>query len=290
MGAQELSKAVLFAVHAAAGHAVLAAFVSLFLLHECIRVLRQLLTHALMILEIGLQRRMVVYELRVFRQRRIAAKLFGDFPVFVKKLIEAHGLAMVGATRVLAMVVVLTVFGAVTHVVAICVAVSGVTIPSVAIAAIVVASAGVISVVVPPSVVAICVAVSGVTIPSVAIAAIVVTGAGVISVVVPPSVVAIKITIASVSVAFVVIEAVFLPHEGIRILIQSLLHVRMLLQISLQRWMGLQELLIFYQRWIAPKLFGGFAVTVKEAIELCQLGAATIVLTVCVSISVTVAV
>src|SRR6266851_744426 len=250
MGAQELSKAVLFAVHAAAVHAVLAAFVSLFLLHECIGVLIQLLTHALMILEIGLQRRMVVYELLVFRQRRIATELLGDFLVFVQELIKAGNLAVIAVTSILA----------------------GVVIRAVAVVTVAV------------------VAVVGVTISSVAIAAIVVASAGVISVVVPPSVVAIKITITSVSVAFVVIETVFLPHEGIRILIQSLLDVRMLLQISLQRWMGLQELLIFYQRWIATKLFGGFAVTVKEAIELCQLSTATIVSTVCVSISVTVAV
>src|SRR5713226_164404 len=177
-----------------------------------------------MILEIGLQRRMVVYELLVFRQRRIATELLGDFLVFVQELIKAGNLAVIAVTSILA----------------------------------------------------------GVVIRAVAVVT--------VSVVVPPSVVAIKITIASVSVAFVVIEAVFLPHECIRILIQSLLDVRMLLQISLQRWMGLQELLIFYQRWIATKLFGGFAVTVKEAIELCQLSTATIVSTVCVSISVTVAV
>src|SRR5882672_9636415 len=204
MGAQELSKAVLFAVHAAAAHAILAAFVTLFLLHEAIGILIELLSHALMILEIGLQRRMVVYELLVFRQRRIAAELFGDFLVFVKKLIEADHLAMVGVTRVLAIVVVLTVVVAVTHVVAICVAVIGVTIPSVVVAAIVIARA--------------------------------------IALVVSASVVAIEVTIASV---FIVVEAVFLPHEGIRILIQALLDVRMLLQISLQRWMVLQELLIF---------------------------------------------
>src|SRR5712692_10477597 len=253
MAAQELSKAVLFAVDAAAVHAVLAAFVSLFLLHECIRVLIQLLTHTLMILEIGLQRRMVVYELLVFRQRRIATELLGDFLVFVQELIKAGNLAVIAVASILAGVVIR--------------AVAVVTVAVVAVAHIIV-----------------------VTITNAAIAAIVVASAGVISAVVPPSVVAIKITIASVSVAFVVIEAVFLPHEGIRILIQSLLDVRMLLQISLQRWMGLQELLIFYQRWIATKLFGGFAVTVKEAIELCQLSTATIVSTVCVSISVTVAV
>src|SRR6266851_5736992 len=95
---------------------------------------------------------------------------------------------------------------------------------------------------------------------------------------------------AAVHAVLAAFVSLFLLHECIRILIQSLLDVRMLLQISLQRWMGLQELLIFYQRWIATKLFGGFAVTVKEAIELCQLSTATIVSTVCVSISVTVAV
>jgi len=193
--------------------------------------------------------------------------------VFVQELIKAGNLAVIAVASILAGVVIRAV--AVVTVAVVAVAhIIVVTITNVAIS-IVIASVG---------------AVIGVTISSAAIAAIVVASAGVISAVVPPSVVAIKITIASVSVAFVVIEAVFLPHEGIRILIQSLLDVRMLLQISLQRWMGLQELLIFYQRWIATKLFGGFAVTVKEAIELCQLSTATIVSTVCVSISVTVAV
>src|SRR5216684_7140427 len=106
MAAQELSKAVLFAVDAAAVHAVLAAFVSLFLLHECIRVLIQLLTHTLMILEIGLQRRMVVYELLVFRQRRIATELLGDFLVFVQELIKAGNLAVIAVTSILAGVVI----------------------------------------------------------------------------------------------------------------------------------------------------------------------------------------
>jgi hypothetical protein len=130
-------------------------------------------------------------------------------------------------------------------------------------------------------VVAIWLAVVGVAVPRVIVAAIVVASAGVISVVVSARVIAIKIAIASVG--FVVVKAVFLPHKGIRILVQSLLDVRMLLQVSLQRWMVLQELLIFHERWIAPKLFGGFAVTVKEAIELCQLSTAIIVLPVCVT-------
>src|ERR1700739_479886 len=109
MSAQELSKAVLFAVHAAAAHPVLAALVTVFLLHEGVRILVQLLTHALVILKISLQRGVVLHELLVFRQRRIAAKLLGDFLVFVQELIEAHYLAVVtvAVTTVLAIVVVL---------------------------------------------------------------------------------------------------------------------------------------------------------------------------------------
>src|SRR6266403_87764 len=122
MGTQKLSEAVLFTIHAAAARAILAALVTAFLLHESIRILVQFFTHALMILEIGLQRRMVAYELLVFRQRRIAAELLGDFLVFVKELIEADYLAVVTVTRILACIivgaiaVVLTVVVAITNV------------------------------------------------------------------------------------------------------------------------------------------------------------------------------
>jgi len=186
------------------------------------------------------------YELLVFRQRRIAAELLGDFLVLVKELIEADYLSVVAVTRILACIiiravaVVLTVVASVAHIVVIaitnvviCVSVIGITVPY--ILTIVVA------------------------LPIIVVAAIVVTSACVVSVVVPPSVVAVNVTIASL---FVVVEAVFLSHEGIRILIQSLLDIRVLLQISLQRWMVLQELLVFHERWIATKLFGESSATV----------------------------
>src|SRR5258708_8351025 len=138
MGAQELSKAVLFAVHA-----VLAAVVTAFLLHESIGVLIQLLADALMILEISLQRWMVAYELLVFRQRRIATELFGNFAVFVKKLIEAGNLAMIAVTRVLTGVVIRAV--AVVTVAVVAVAhIIVVTIPNVAIS--IVIASGVVGV------------------------------------------------------------------------------------------------------------------------------------------------
>src|SRR5258708_31581333 len=133
-----------------------------------------------MILKIGLQRRVVIYELLVFRQRRIAAKLLGDFPVFVQELIEAGNLAMVAVTRFLARVVIhavgviLTVVVPVAHIVVVAIAI----VTHVAVS--VIASIG---------------AVIGVTIPCVVVAAILVASACVISVVVPARVVAIKITI-----------------------------------------------------------------------------------------------
>jgi hypothetical protein len=241
VSAQELSKAVLFTIHAAAGHAILAALVTVFLLHEGIGILVQLLTHALVVLKIGLQRGVVLHKLLVFRQCRIAAKLLGDFPVFVEELIEAHYLTVVtvAVTTVLAIVVVLPVI----------VAIIGIAIPNVL-----------------PVIVGL---------PIIVIAAIVVASARVIAVVVPASIVAIEVTITSLG--FVVVVAILLPHEGIRILIQPLLDVGMLLQIGLQRWMGFEELLIFYLRRIATKLFGGFAVSVEEAIKLRHLSTAVIV-------------
>src|SRR6267154_3683998 len=43
-----------------------------------------------MVLKIGLQCGMVAYELLVFHKRRVAAKLLGDFPVTIEKLIESR--------------------------------------------------------------------------------------------------------------------------------------------------------------------------------------------------------
>ena len=270
MGAQKLSEAGVFAVHVTAACAILAAFVTALLLHESVRILVQFLAHSLMILQIGLQRRVAFYELPVFRQRRIAAELLGDLLVLVKELIEADYLSVVAVTRILACIiiravaVVLTVVAAVAHIiviaitsVAICVSVIGITVPY--ILTIVVA------------------------LPIIVVVPIVVASACVVSVVVPPSVVAVNVTIASL---FVVVEAVFLPHEGIRILIQSLLDIRVLLQISLQCRMVLQELLIFYQRRIATKLFGGFAVSVKKTIELRHLGTTIIISTVRITLAI----
>src|SRR6266481_1943042 len=172
---------------------------------------------------------MVAYELLVFRQRGIAAKLLGDFLVFVKELIEADYLAVVAVTRIPALVVVhatgivRSIVVSIAHVVAI---------------SVVVASTG---------------AVIGIAIPRV-----------ISSVAVSASAVTIKITIASV---FVIVEAVLLPHEGIGVLIHSLLDVLMLLQKSLQCWMVLHELLILYKRWIATKLLGDFPMAVEKLIE-----------------------
>src|SRR6266404_471843 len=174
MGAQKLSEAGVFTVHITAARAILAAFVTALLLHESVRILVQFLAHSLMILQIGLQRRVAFYELLVFRQRRIAAELLGDFLVLVKELIEADYLSVVAVTRILACIiilavaVVLTVVASVAHIVvvaianvAICVSVIGITVPYIltivvalpiiVVGAIVVTSACVVSVVVPPS-------------------------------------------------------------------------------------------------------------------------------------------
>src|ERR1700746_3443002 len=144
MGAQKLSEAGVFAVHVTAACAILAAFVTALLLHESVRILVQFLAHSLMILQIGLQRRVAFYELPVFHQRRIAAELLGDLLVLVKELIEADYLSVVAVTRILACIiiravaVVLTVVAAVAHIVvvviaianvAICVSVIGITVP-----------------------------------------------------------------------------------------------------------------------------------------------------------------
>src|SRR5258708_5482603 len=88
MGTQELSEAGVFAVHIAAAHGIFAALVGLLLVHKTIGVLIQLFAHALVILQIGLQRRMVLQELLIFYKGRIATKLFCGFAMSIEEAIE----------------------------------------------------------------------------------------------------------------------------------------------------------------------------------------------------------
>src|SRR6516162_1922282 len=62
---------------------------AVFPVHEELGVFRNLLTNRRMILQVGLQSRMVLHKLGVVDQRRIRVQLFGNFAVVVEKLIEA---------------------------------------------------------------------------------------------------------------------------------------------------------------------------------------------------------
>src|SRR5258708_19729360 len=93
MGTQELSEAGVFAVHIAAAHGIFAALVGLLLVHKTIGVLIQLFAHALVILQIGLQRRMVLQELLIFYQGRIATNLFCGFLFLLQQPVQLYPLS-----------------------------------------------------------------------------------------------------------------------------------------------------------------------------------------------------
>src|SRR5438477_1129461 len=76
-----------------------------------------------------------------------------------------------------------------------------------------------------------------------------------------------------VKALFMLVETLFALHEGIRIFSKLLAHSRVLLQIALQRWMLLHELLVIHQRGILPQLFGDFRMAVEESIHAGQLPA-----------------
>src|ERR1700733_106360 len=71
--------------------------------------------------------------------------------------------------------------------------------------------------------------------------------------------------------------AVFLAHESIRIFLDLLANLRVILQICVQRGVSAFEFLIVYQGRVFAKLFGNFAMTVKELVEARNLTAGGVV-------------
>jgi len=63
-----------------------------------------------MVLQISLQRRMVPDEFLVIDQRRILAKLIGDFAVAIQKLIKACQFLTVDVAVAIALTAIITVF------------------------------------------------------------------------------------------------------------------------------------------------------------------------------------
>ncbi len=93
-------------------------------------------------------------------------------------------------------------------------------------------------------------------------------------------VIPVSVTIAVIAIAAITIEIVatvrsifppivtiFVPHEGVRILLQLLANFGMVLQIGLQGRVVLQELLIVGERRIFAELFGSFPVRIEELIK-----------------------
>ena len=74
-------------LHVAAIH-VFPAIVAVLLTHEAVRILRQLLAHTLVVLQVGLESRVACDELFVVCERRIAAELLRLFAVAVKEAIK----------------------------------------------------------------------------------------------------------------------------------------------------------------------------------------------------------
>ena len=69
---------------------VLTAIVTGFLTHEGVRITLDLLLHSRMILQISLQSRMLIHIIIVIDERRIFAKLVGQFGMAVQELIEVR--------------------------------------------------------------------------------------------------------------------------------------------------------------------------------------------------------
>src|ERR1700733_200694 len=93
MAVEKLSKTgclfVRVAVHVVAT-AVLLAVIAVFVPHERIRMVFKLLADLRMVLQVGVERRMIFCKFSVVYERRIFAKLLGDFAVTIKELIEAR--------------------------------------------------------------------------------------------------------------------------------------------------------------------------------------------------------
>src|ERR1700733_6391448 len=60
------------------------------LTHECVRIVLDLLAHGRMILQISLQGRMLLHIVIVIDERRIFAKLIGEFGMAVQELVEVR--------------------------------------------------------------------------------------------------------------------------------------------------------------------------------------------------------
>src|SRR5437879_5387639 len=75
---------------------VFAPIVTVFRAHERVRIFGDFLAHTLMLLQIGLQVRILAEEFLIVHKRWIFAKLFGSFAMVIEKLIEARQLAAGG--------------------------------------------------------------------------------------------------------------------------------------------------------------------------------------------------
>src|ERR1700722_1383151 len=91
-------------------HAIFAAIVTGFLLHERVRIGLDLLAKFGMIPQIRLQRGMVAHEFLVIDQRRILAKLLGGFAMAIQELIEARELLAVDIAAAIVLTAIVTSF------------------------------------------------------------------------------------------------------------------------------------------------------------------------------------
>src|SRR5258706_182926 len=83
----------------------------------------------------------------------------------------------------------------------------------------------------------------------------------------------------TVTIVLVPIVAIFLPHEGIRVLLELFADSRMVLQILLQFRMLFDEVLVIDQRRILAELLGNFRMAVQELVHFCHLSAGRVVVT-----------
>src|SRR5579863_2803278 len=89
---------------------VLTAIVTVFCVHEGIRVLFYLVANTRMVVQIGLQLRMAPHKLLVVYQGRILAKLLGGFVVGIEELIEAGHFLTVNAAIPIVFTAIVTHF------------------------------------------------------------------------------------------------------------------------------------------------------------------------------------
>src|ERR1035438_4548358 len=75
---------------------ILGPVVAVFRMHEGLRVFFYFFANPGMLLQIGLQRRMLLYEFAIVYQRRVLANLFGDLGMTVQEAIETRQFASRG--------------------------------------------------------------------------------------------------------------------------------------------------------------------------------------------------